>query len=147
VVNGKRWVVDQAGWLAIAAAALLLQACAEKPPLGPPIRMFAVDLAGAAKNCTAPQVTPAAGQTTDAALKLGNDGGWCAIAVNNGGKPFNAGLLTTPPAHGKVLIHTVGNDTRIDYTPQARFDGADAFSVRLVPGDAAIRVSVTVSPP
>ena len=45
------------------------------------------------------------------------------------------------PQHGKVLIHTVGNDTRIDYTPAARYAGADAFSVRLMPGDAMIRVT------
>jgi len=147
VVNGKRWVVDHAGWLAIAAATLLLQACAERPPPGPSVRMFAVDLAGAAKNCTASKVTLAAGQTTDAALSLGNDGGWCAFTVNNGGKPFDAGLLTTPPAHGKVLIHTVGNDTRIDYTPEARFSGADSFTVRLIPGDPTIRASVSVGPP
>ena len=101
---------------------------------------------GAAKACTVPPVTPAAGQLVDVAMKVGNDGGWCAIAVSNGGRPFNAGLLTTPPAHGKVLIHTVGNDTRIDYTPAPRFAGADAFSLRLIPGDATIRAAVTVTP-
>ena len=74
-------------------------------------------MTGAAKVCTAPPVTPAAGHTVDAAIKLGNDGGWCAITVNNNGRPFDAGLLATAPEHGKVLIHTVGNDTRIDYTP------------------------------
>ena len=51
-------------------------------------------------------------------MKLGNDGGWCAITVNNGGRPFDAGLLAAAPAHGKVLVHTVGNNTRIDYTPE-----------------------------
>ena len=45
-----------------------------------------------------------------------------------------------------MLIHTVGNDTRIDYTPAARYAGADAFAVRLIPGDATIRVTVTVTP-
>ena len=133
-------------WLATAATALLLQACAEKPPSGPQARVFAADMAGAAKVCTAPPVTPAAGQTIDAAIKLGNDGGWCAITVNNSGRPFDAGLLAAPAQHGKVLIHTVGNDTRIDYTPAARYAGADAFAVRLIPGDATIRVTVTVTP-
>ncbi len=146
MVNSKRWAVDHAGWLAIAAATLLLQACAEKPPSGPPVRMFAVDFAGAAKTCNAPKATLAAGQATDVALSLGNDGGWCAITVNNGGKPFDAGLLTTPPVHGKVLIHTVGNDTRIDYTPDARFAGADSFTVQLIPGHPTIRASVSVGP-
>ncbi len=59
--------------------------------------------------------------------------------------PFDAGLLAAPAQHGKVLIHTVGNDTRIDYTPAARYAGADAFAVRLIPGDATIRVTVTVT--
>ncbi len=132
-------------WLATASTVLLLQACAEKPS-GPQARVFAADMAGAAKVCTAPPVTPAAGQTMDAAIKLGNDGGWCAITVNNSGRPFDAGLLAAPAQHGKVLIHTVGNDTRIDYTPAARYAGADAFAVRLIPGDATIRVSATVAP-
>jgi Bacterial Ig domain len=77
---------------------------------------------------------------------VGNDGGWCAITVNNNGWPFDAGLAVTPPAHGKLAIHTVGNDTRIDYTPTARFAGADTFSVRLIPGDATVRATATVTP-
>jgi hypothetical protein len=47
-------------WLATAATALLLQAC-EKPPAGPQARVFAADMTGAAKVCTAPPVTPTAG--------------------------------------------------------------------------------------
>src|ERR1700722_14270501 len=132
-------------WLATAATALLLQACAQQPS-GPPPRVFAADMTGAAKVCTAPPVTPTSGHTVDAAIKLGNDGGWCAITVNNNGRPFDAGLLATAAEHGKVLIHTVGNDTRIDYTPTPRFAGADAFSVRLIPGDVTIRVGATVAP-
>ena len=131
-------------WLATAAIGLLLQACSGKP--APPPRVFAADMRGAAKVCTAPPVTVAAGQTFDAAIKLGNDGGWCAITVNNNGRPFDAGLLTVAPQHGKVLIHTVGNDTRIDFTPVPRYAGADSFSVRLIPGEATIRVSATVTP-
>lgn len=132
--------------LAIAAGTLLLQACAERPPSAPSPRVFAADMTGAAKACTVPPVTPAAGKPVDVAVKVGNDGGWCAITVNNNGRPFDAGLLTSPPAHGKVLVHTVGNDTRIDYTPLPRFTGSDAFTVTLIPGDAAIRATVTVTP-
>jgi hypothetical protein len=134
-------------WICVmAAVALLLQACAEKPPAGPTARVFAADMTGAAKSCTVPPVTPAAGRSVDVPMKAGNDGGWCAITVNNNGRPFDAGLVATAPAHGKVLIHTVGNDTRIDYTPAARFAGPDAFVVRLIPGDAMIRATVTVTP-
>ena len=131
--------------LATAATALFLQAC-EGPPSAPPARVFAADMTGAAKACTVPPVTPAAGRMVDVAMKVGNDGGWCAITVNNNGRPFDAGLAVTPPMHGKLAIHTVGNDTRIDYTPAPRFAGADAFSVRLIPGDATIRATATVTP-
>ena len=134
------------GGLAITALALLLQGC-EKPPPVSTARVFASDLAGAAKSCMVPKVTPAAGQQTPVAMKVGNDGGWCAITVDNGGKPYSAGLLLTEPAHGRVLIHTVGDATRIDYTPDVQYAGADAFSVRLIPGDATIASSVTVSRP
>ncbi|HET7880800.1 MAG TPA: Ig-like domain-containing protein [Acetobacteraceae bacterium] len=133
-------------WLGFAAVGLVLQACAQQGPSGPTARVFAADMTGAAKVCSAPPVTPAAGQTQDVAIKLGNDGGWCAITVNNNGRPFDAGLLAGAPQHGKVLIHTVGNDSRIDYTPVPRYAGTDSFSVRLLPGDAVIRVAVTVTP-
>jgi hypothetical protein len=146
VIGSGQQVTNPAGWLAIAAMAVLLQACADKPPSGPPARLYAVDQAGGAKKCEAPKVAPTAGQEVPAAMTLGNDGGWCAVTVANGGRPFDAGLLTAPPAHGKVHIHTVGNDTRIDYTPEPRFTGADAFAVRLLPGNASIRVSVSVGP-
>ena len=132
-------------WLAIAAATLLLQSCAERPS-GPAARLFAADLAGGAKACVVPSVSATAGQETQVAVKVGNDGGWCGITVSNGGKPFAAGLLATAPTHGKVLIHTVGHDTRIDYTPDRGYVGADAFSVKLIPGDGLIRASVSVSP-
>lgn len=134
------------GGMSIAAIAVLVQACAQQGPAAPGTRLFASDMAGAAKACTVPKVTPAAGQQTPVTMQVGNDGGWCGITVSNGGKPFSAGLLTTEAAHGKVLIHTVGDNTRIDYTPDARFRGADAFVVRLIPGDAAISASVTVAP-
>jgi hypothetical protein len=81
-------------------------------------------------------------------MKTVNDGGWCGIPVHQDGpKPFGAGLLETRPAHGDVLIHEVGDDTRIDYTPDRGFAGHDAFAVKLIPGDAIIRVTVTVAPP
>ena len=48
VMNGMRQGSNPAGWLAITATALLLQACAEKPPSAPPIRVYAADVAGGA---------------------------------------------------------------------------------------------------
>jgi hypothetical protein len=122
----------------------LIAGCAQTPTAPGP-RLFAVDLAGAAKGCTVSKVVPAAGQQVPVTMTVHNDGGWCAITLANDGKPYDAGLLTIEAQHGKVLIHTVGDNTRIDYTPAAGFVGADAFSVQLVPGNATLRTSVTVS--
>src|SRR5579863_2303215 len=137
---------DAMGGMTIAAIAVLLQACAQQGPAAPGTRIFASDMAGAAKRCTVPTITPAADRQTPVAMQVGNDGGWCAITVSNGGNPFSAGLLATEPSHGKVLIHTVGDNTRIDYTPDVQYRGADSFVVRLIPGDATISASVTVAP-
>jgi hypothetical protein len=112
------------------------------------MRVYAADLAGAAKVCEVPKLNPVAGASADAAVKLANDGGWCAISVHQEGpKPFEAGLLTARPAHGNVLIHEVGDDTRIDYTPDRGFIGSDSFAVKLIPGGASIRAAVTVTAP
>lgn len=126
---------------------LLLAGCSQNPPAaGSRLRVYAADLTGAAKVCEVPHVNPVAGAGSDAPMKVGNNGGWCGILVHQDGpKPFGAGLLTSRPNHGTVLIHGVGDDTRIDYTPDRGFTGNDAFVVTLLPGKATIRVSVTVS--
>ena len=133
------------GWV-IVGLGLLLQSCAKPPPPVSTARVFSTDLMGAAKRCTVPAVTPVAGKDVAVAMTLGNDGGWCAVPVADAGKPFAVGLLATEPVHGKVLIHTVGDATRIDYTPETQFAGPDAFVVRLLPGNATLHVSVTVAP-
>jgi hypothetical protein len=129
---------------------LLLAGCLQNgaSPAGSRMRVYAADLAGAAKVCEVPKLNPVAGASADAAVKLANDGGWCAISVHQEGpKPFEAGLLTARPAHGNVLIHEVGDDTRIDYTPDRGFIGSDSFAVKLIPGGASIRAAVTVTAP
>lgn len=140
----------RAAWVALALVGAMLPGCAEKPPPAPPVqqhaRLFASDLEGGAKNCTVPQLKLEPGKGIPAAMQVGNDGGWCAISVTQDGKPYAAGLLTQPPAHGKVYIHPVGDDSRIDYTPELGFSGADSFVVTLLPGEPVIRVSVTVTP-
>jgi hypothetical protein len=131
-------------------AGLLLAGCSEQQagPHGSALRVYAADLVGAAKACSVPKVSVAAGAGIEAPMKVANDGGWCAIPVHQDGpKPFEAGLLTARPAHGTVLIHEVGDDTRIDYTPDHGFAGSDSFAVKLIPGDATIQVPVTVTPP
>jgi len=112
--------------------------------------VYSADLQGAAKLCTAPQqLTPPSGQPAAVSMVVGNDGGWCGIGVADTAahpypEPYAAGLLTGRPAHGKVYVHTVGHQTRIDYTPDRAFAGADRFTVALLPGDAALHVSVSV---
>jgi hypothetical protein len=138
-----------AGWLSLAAVGLVIAGCAQKPP--PQVsttRLYAIDQQGAAPNCkVSPNISLTAGKQTDATMAVGNNGGWCAISVAQPGPhPYNAGLLTARPAHGKVYIHTVGDNTRIDYTPDSGFAGADSFTATLLPGNAAIRVAVTVTP-
>jgi hypothetical protein len=135
-------------WPALLLAGVLLQACGQSAngPGGSRARVFAADMTGAARSCDVPRIGPASGQSTEAAMKVGNDGGWCGLQVHQDGpKPFDAGLLTARPAHGSVLIHEVGDDTRIDYTPDRGFIGNDSFSVKLVPGNSTIRVAVIVA--
>jgi hypothetical protein len=86
-----------------------------------------------------------AGRTVEATMRVANDGGWCAISLQLDGQPYSAGLLTEPPARGKVYIHPVGNFTRIDYTPDAGFSGTDRFVVQLIPGNPVLRTTVTVT--
>jgi hypothetical protein len=136
-------------WLALAIAGAALQGCAEQPrppPLQQHARVFASDMQGAAKTCAVPKLSLEAGKVVDASIQVGNDGGWCGITVADDGKPYDAGLLTQVPAHGKVYIHPVGDATRIDYTPELGFSGADAFAVRLLPGSPVLKVSVAVAP-
>ena len=126
---------------------LLLAGCSRNAEAaGSKLRVYAADLVGAAKSCDVPKVNPVAGSSSEAPMKVANDGGWCGIPVyQEGPKPYEAGLLTERPNHGNVLIHEVGDETRIDYTPDRGFAGSDAFAVKLIPGNATIRVPVTVT--
>ena len=127
-------------------ATALLAGCAQPPPPGPTARLYAIDLAGAARRCTVGPVAPVAGKEVVARMTVGNDGGWCALTVAQPGpQPYAAGLLTEDPAHGRVYIHPVGDNTRIDYTPDAGYVGPDAFAVTLLPGRAVVRATVSVT--
>jgi hypothetical protein len=136
-------------WAALVLAGAVLQGCAEKPAPVAAARqpqLFATDFQGAAKRCTVPKVTLETGKTVEAGMKIGSGGGWCAISVAHDDAPYAAGLLTRAPEHGKVYIHPVGDDTRIDYTPALGFTGTDSFVVTLLPGRPALHVAVTVVP-
>jgi hypothetical protein len=127
------------------AAACLVQGCTPPRVATSGTRLYASDLAGGAKSCAVPAVTVTSAQETAIPMTVGNDGGRCGITVAQGGQPFSAGLLTTRPTHGTIYIHTVGDATRIDYTPDPGFAGSDSFVVRLVPGNGTVRVAVTVT--
>lgn len=135
--------------LALAGAGVLLAGCAKQSaPPAPVAPLYAADVTGQAKLCDVPTIDPIAGRTTEAAVKVGNDGGWCGLPVHlSGPAPFQSFLLTARPAHGTVFIHTVGDVTRIDYTPDRGYVGTDAFSVQLIPGDAVVHETVTVTAP
>jgi hypothetical protein len=133
-------------WLALIVTGTLLQGCGTPAPPGSRLRVYAADLTGAAKSCAAPRIMPTTGKATAVTISLGNDGGWCGVsAQQSGAKPFEAGLLTGRPNHGTVLIHEVGDETRIDYTPDRGFAGSDSFAVKLLPGDVPVEATVTVA--
>lgn len=149
MLDTRPWLIRSAPWVALLLTGAVLQGCAPKAPpnaAGSQHQLFASDFRGQAKSCTVPKVRLQPGKPAEAAMKVGNDGGWCAIGVAQDGEPYAAGLLTTEPDHGKVYIHPVGNETRIDYTPDPGYRGADAFTVTLLPGRPALRVAVAVLP-
>jgi hypothetical protein len=124
-----------------------LAACAEQSsPAASTRRVYLVDTQGQARTCTVPQrVSLTPGQQTEAAITMSNEGGWCGITVAQAGpKPYDAGMLVQRPRHGRVHVRKVGDVTRVDFIPDAGFSGSDAFTVRLVPGNAAMQVAVTV---
>jgi hypothetical protein len=129
------------------AAACLVQGCTPAPRAASGTRLYHSDLTGGAKTCVVPDVTIVDGKTVQATMTVGNDGGWCGITVaQSGGTPYSAGLLTARPLHGTIYIHTVGDSTRVDYTPDARFTGSDKFTVSMIPGNGSLQVAVTVKP-
>lgn len=136
-------------WMALLLTGATLQACGPNGAAGSAgskLRVYAADLSGANKTCEAPKITPAADQTTEAAMKVGTNGGWCGLPLyQSGPKPFDAGLLTARPAHGTAFIHQVGDESRIDYTPDHGYTGTDSFSVKLLPGNETVHVAVTVA--
>ncbi|HET6308421.1 MAG TPA: Ig-like domain-containing protein [Rhodopila sp.] len=129
---------------------LALAACSHSAPpqAASGLRVYSADVTGAAKACEVPAISPKANAASAVAIKLVNDGGWCGIPVHQDGpKPYDAGLLTTRPAHGDVTIHEVGDNTRIDYTPDHGFAGNDSFAVKLLPGAETLNVTATVTAP
>ncbi len=136
------------GYLPTVVILAMLAGCAKPPPpVVSTTRVYAVDQQGAAKSCKVSDVAAAPGKQVAVDMAVGNDGGWCALSLSTADhSPYGAGLLTDRAVHGTVYIHTVGDDTRIDYTPERGYAGTDKFTVTLLPGEAALMFSVTVTP-
>lgn len=133
--------------IAILGAATALAGCAATPPVATVGEGFTE---GTAKSCTPSPIDLSASATASATIAMTNDG-WCAVrAVEKDGSPFRLGLVRARPEHGHVLIQKVGNITRIEYTADARYVGADRFTVALrsrnpSTPDATVQVAVNVT--
>ena len=125
-----------------------LSACATQAPSASSGRLptYSTDLAGKAANCTVSAVTLVDGAESTATMTTGG-GGWCGIPVRRNDVALGATLLTQPARGGAVYAHLVGDDTRVDYTPRPGTNGPDSFVVKFIPGDATMRVNVTVDAP
>jgi hypothetical protein len=130
-------------WLCLAAAALTIQGCAPKPATWNGI--YAIDAAGGAKTCVAPPVAMPDGQAGVIQVQVSNEGGWCGETINHNGVAYDSYMLVSRPSHGRVFAHHVGNNTRIDYTPDPGYVGTDSFAIRLIPGNAVFGAAVTVT--
>ena len=118
-----------------------------------PAEATAPDLSneGIARVCTASAVDMAHGPVATATLAMSNEGGWCAVRVSQPEHTaFATGLVRVRPEHGRLDIEKSGNQTRIQYFPDAGFVGSDTFTTALRPtkpgaADQMLKVSVTVS--
>jgi hypothetical protein len=140
---------SRAGFLIFALSALTLGGCTQATVanVSSSLPVYSTDLQGRAAQCSAPPTNAVAeGKTLSVAMTTGGNG-WCGMLIRNGSGPYAAGLLTRRPEHGKVYVHSVGDDTRIDYTSLASPVVADAFTVRLIPGNALVEVSVKPATP
>lgn len=133
--------------LALVAAAALQGCAMQAPPPAGPTRNYDE---GIAKSCTATPIDLSASTTASSTITMTNDG-WCAVrTVEKDGKPYALGLVQTRPGHGFVLIRSYGNQTRLEYTADPRYVGADSFTVALrsrtanAP-DATVQVTVNVT--
>jgi hypothetical protein len=81
-------------------------------------------------------------------ILMGDDGGWCQIQFQHffAGRPAQYPLaVKTPPAHGEVLVGSVGTSLRIAYRPAPGFAGTDDFTVHMTapnPWDIPVHVIV-----
>jgi hypothetical protein len=138
----------QARALVFLSLAVSLASCAPppKPPPPPPPPLPPHLGPPPAASCTVAPFRVADGGTAKVAMTLSNEGGYCAATLTaESGKPFDAPLLHTPPAHGSARVVKYNGHTSVEYTPVAGFIGTDSFEVRLIvkgkPGYTTLVVS------
>ena len=134
-----------AGPACLLVVAGAITGCQDNAPRGAATPIYSMDVTGGAKNCVVSAVDLTEGKPATATMTVGNDGGWCGVTVaQSGRKPFAVGLVQTRAQHGQLNVHSVGDNTRVDYIPDPGFAGADNFAVKLIPGNPVLTVNVTV---
>lgn len=130
--------------IAIAAAAIVLQGCATPAPAPQATEDFNIGIAQACKFTA----SDFANGTATGTIEMTNDG-WCAVRLKEkDGQPFQLGLLKARPQNGAVIIQKMGGETRLEYTANPRFVGADKFTVALrsrTPNAPDVTMAVTVT--
>jgi hypothetical protein len=113
-------------------------------PAGPRAAACMVTMAGPAITRDAYMDTPPMHMTTS------TDGwcGWSVRLVDNQGAVYDwkAASVALAPSHGEARARLDGPLVYIEYRPAPGYSGTDAFAVRLNPGFAVRRASVSVVP-
>ena len=143
-MTSTRFVSLGKAWFGMVALPALLLGCQQQA--GTWDGIYTADKTGGARVCSTQPAAPGDGQNIQVPVQVSNEGGWCGIALQHAGAPFDSYLLVVRPRHGKVFAHRVGNNTRVDYTPDTGYTGADTVTVRLIPGNATVQGAVTVTP-
>jgi hypothetical protein len=143
----------QARALVFLSFAVCLASCAPppKPPPPPPPPLPPHLGPPPAASCSVAPFQVADGGTAKVAMTLSNEGGYCAATLTAAsGKPFDAPLLHTPPAHGSARVVKYNGRTSVEYTPVAGYAGIDSFEVRLIikgtPGYTTLVVTAKSAP-
>ena len=87
------------------------------------------------------------GTSPVALMAVSNDGGWCGKGLTrNQGYPFTGGSVVDQPQHGEARIRHLANRTLVEYRPNPGYNGDDAFTVELTPGNGRYPFQVSVQP-